>query len=48
MKAILDVILVILSIATWIILIQAVMSWLLTFRVLDLRNNVVAGQKLLE
>jgi YggT family protein len=42
MKAILDVILVILSIATWIILIQAVMSWLLTFRVLDLRNNVVA------
>lgn len=42
MKAILDVILVILSIATWIILIQAVMSGLLTFRVLDLRNNVVA------
>ncbi|MEX1250535.1 MAG: YggT family protein [Hyphomonas sp.] len=42
MKAILDVILVILSIATWIILIQAVLSWLLTFRVLDLRNNVVA------
>jgi YggT family protein len=42
MKAILDVILAILSIATWIILIQAVLSWLLTFRVLDLRNNVVA------
>lgn len=42
MKAILDVILVVLSIATWIILIQAVLSWLLTFRVLDLRNNVVA------
>jgi len=42
MKAILDVILDVLSIATWIILIQAVLSWLLTFRVLDLRNNVVA------
>jgi YggT family protein len=42
MKAILDVLLAILSIATWIILIQAVLSWLLTFRVLDLRNNIVA------
>jgi len=42
MKAILDVLLAILSIATWIILIQAVVSWLLTFRVLDLRNNIVA------
>ena len=42
MKAILDVLLAILSIATWIILIQAVLSWLLTFRVLDLRNNLVA------
>ena len=41
MKAILDVILIILSIATWIILIQAVLSWLITFRVLDVRNNVV-------
>ncbi|MEQ9505092.1 MAG: YggT family protein [Hyphomonas sp.] len=41
MKAIFDVILAILNIATWIIIIQAVLSWLLTFRVLDLRNNVV-------
>lgn len=42
MKAILDVLLAILSIATWVIVIQAVLSWLLTFRVLDLRNNIVA------
>lgn len=42
MKAIFDVLLAILSIATWIILIQAVLSWLLTFRVLDLRNSIVA------
>lgn len=41
MKAILDVLLAVLSIASWIIIIQAVLSWLITFRVLDLRNNVV-------
>jgi YggT family protein len=41
MKAIFDVLLAVLSIASWIIIIQAVLSWLITFRVLDLRNNVV-------
>ena len=41
MKAILDVLLAVLSIASWIIIIQAVLSWLITFRVLDLRNNIV-------
>jgi YggT family protein len=42
MKAILDVLLVILNVASWIIIIQAVLSWLITFRVLDLRNDIVA------
>ena len=43
MKAVLDVVFQILSIASWIIIIQAVLSWLITFRVLDLRNNIVAS-----
>lgn len=43
MKAVLEVVLQILSIASWIIIIQAVLSWLITFRVLDLRNNVVGS-----
>jgi YggT family protein len=43
MKAILDVLLVILNIASWIIIIQAVLSWLVTFRVLDLNNNIVGS-----
>lgn len=41
MAAILDVILVILNIITWIIIIQAVLSWLLTFNVLSLNNPTV-------
>ncbi|MBK8197530.1 MAG: YggT family protein [Acidobacteria bacterium] len=43
MKAVLEVVLQILNIASWIIIIQAVLSWLITFRVLDLRNNVVGS-----
>ena len=43
MKAILDVLLAILSIASWFIIIQAVLSWLVTFRVLDLNNNIVGS-----
>jgi YggT family protein len=41
MRAVLDVVLVILSMVTWVIIIQAVLSWLVLFRVLDLRNNIV-------
>lgn len=41
MAAILDVILVILSIITWIIIIQAVLSWLVAFNVLSLQNPTV-------
>ena len=43
MKAVLEVVLQILNIASWIIIIQAVLSWLITFRVLDLRTNVVGS-----
>jgi YggT family protein len=41
MAAILDVILVILNIITWIIIIQAILSWLLTFNVISLSNPTV-------
>ena len=41
MAAILDVLLVILSLATWIIIIQAVMSWLVGFNVLSIHNPTV-------
>jgi YggT family protein len=43
MKAILDVLLAILNIASWIIIIQAILSWLVVFRVLDTRNSVVGS-----
>jgi YggT family protein len=43
MKAILDVVLAILSLASWIIIIQAILSWLVVFRVLDLRNAIAAS-----
>lgn len=43
MKAILDVILAILNIASWIIIIQAILSWLVVFRVLDLRNSIASS-----
>ncbi|MBY9066316.1 YggT family protein [Hyphomonas sp. WL0036] len=41
MAAILDVILVILNIITWIIIIQAVLSWLVAFNVISLHNPTV-------
>ena len=43
MKAILDVLYQILNIASWIIIIQAVLSWLVVFKVLDTRNSVVGS-----
>ena len=41
MRAILDVILFLLNIATWIIIVQAMMSWLVAFRVLSIQNPTV-------
>lgn len=41
MAAILDVVLLVLRIATFIIIIQAVMSWLVAFNVLSIRNPTV-------
>ncbi|WP_373005202.1 YggT family protein [Hyphomonas sp.] len=41
MRAILDVILFLLTIAKWIIIVQAVMSWLVAFKVLSIQNPTV-------
>ena len=41
MLVVLDIILLILSIATFIIIIQAVMSWLVAFNVISIQNPTV-------
>jgi YggT family protein len=41
MRAILDVILLILNLYTWVLIISAVLSWLLAFNVVNYSNNVV-------
>ncbi len=41
MKALLDVFLVVLQLATYLILAQAVMSWLVAFNVLPIQNPTV-------
>jgi|Laugresbdmm110sd_1035091.scaffolds.fasta_scaffold228289_1 YggT family protein len=41
MRAILDVVLLILSLYTWIIIASAVLSWLLAFNVINYSNSVV-------
>lgn len=41
MRAILDVVLLALQLYTWIVLASAVMSWLVAFNVVNMRNDVV-------
>lgn len=41
MRALLDVILVVLQLFTYIIIISAILSWLLAFNVINYRNDVV-------
>jgi YggT family protein len=41
MRAILDVILLALDLYTWIIIASAVLSWLIAFNVINIRNNMV-------
>jgi YggT family protein len=41
MRAILDVLLLILQIYTYIIIVVAIMSWLIAFNVINVHNNVV-------
>lgn len=41
MRAILDVILLILQLYTWLIIASAILSWLIAFNVINTRNDVV-------
>jgi YggT family protein len=41
MRAILDVVLLALQLYTWIVIIQAVLSWLMAFNVVNMRNDAV-------
>ena len=41
MRAILDIIMIALNLYTWIIIAGAVLSWLIAFNVVNIRNDVV-------
>jgi YggT family protein len=41
MRAILDVVLLALDLYTWIIIASAILSWLIAFNVVNIRNDVV-------
>ena len=42
MRAILDVILIVLQIYTWVVIAAVVLSWLIAFNIINLRNDFVA------
>jgi YggT family protein len=42
MRAILDVVLIVLNLYTWVVIAAAVFSWLYAFNVVNPRNNIVA------
>jgi YggT family protein len=41
MRAVLDVILLVLQLYTYVIIVVAIMSWLIAFNVINIHNNVV-------
>lgn len=41
MRAVLDVVLLALQLYTWVVIIQAVLSWLVAFNVVNMRNDFV-------
>lgn len=43
MRAILDIILIILDIYVWLLIASAILSWLIAFNVVNTRNSVVAA-----
>lgn len=42
MRAVLDIVLLVLQLAIWIVIAQAILSWLITFNVLNTRNQFVS------
>ena len=43
MLAVVNVLLAILNIVTWIIIVQAILSWLILFKVIDIRNSAAGS-----
>ncbi|MEE2877610.1 MAG: YggT family protein [Pseudomonadota bacterium] len=43
MRAILDIVLIILQLGIWVLIAQAILSWLVAFNVVNMRNQFVAG-----
>ncbi len=41
MRAILDIVLVVLNLYTWVVIIGAILSWLIAFGVVHMRNDLV-------
>jgi YggT family protein len=41
MKAVLDIVLIVLNLYMWVLIIQAILSWLIAFNVVNRRNQVV-------
>lgn len=43
MKAVLDIVFIVLDLFIWVLVAQAILSWLLAFNVVNARNQVVAA-----
>lgn len=43
MRAVLDIVMIILQLGIWVLIIQAILSWLIAFNVVNTRNQFVAG-----
>jgi len=41
MRAILDIVLIVLNLYTWIVILGAILSWLIAFGVVNIRNDLV-------
>ena len=41
MRAILDIVLIVLNLYTWVVIIGAILSWLIAFGVVNMRNDFV-------
>jgi YggT family protein len=41
MRAILDIVLIVLNLYTWVVIIGAILSWLIAFGVVNIRNDLV-------
>lgn len=42
MRAILDVVLIVLQVYSWVVIAAVVLSWLIAFNIINLRNDLVA------